>query len=320
MEITKALVLFKFQLINVKQIICWFTLILFIFPSSISALEISSNEVYAQFLKIKEEINIFKQHFNITEEIQPPPINTILFPRHTWQKSYEVLIKINIFREKLGLPVMAVASREPLRYLKPFHIYEQALRILTELELLKFHLNIQENSTQTVNVTDKTVTNNFNLLNFISSQLDLLNQESVTPSHVFAQAMQINEDANAIVEALEIKNTTIPPPQQKTVQPKDVFQTALLLLQEIIRVKNLVALENIDSHAFEIKSDQLITPNDVFNLTGIILAELQPLKAHLQLKHVLTPTAHYYKNKTLAEVKQVLGWSVRKLKLIQTIE
>jgi hypothetical protein len=55
-------------------------------------------------------------------------------------------------------------------------------------------------------------------------------------------------------------------------------------------------------------------------LTGIILAELQPLKAYLQLKHVLTPTAHFYKNKTPAEVKQVLGWSVRKLELIQAIK
>jgi hypothetical protein len=317
MEIIKALMLFQFM--N-KQMTCWLTFILLIFSSSISALEISYNEVYAQFLKIKQEVDILKQYFNITEEIQPSPVNTILFPRHTWQKSYEVLIKINIFREKLGLPVMAVASREPLLHLKPFHVYEQALRILVELDLLQFHLNIEEKSAQIVNVTDKTITDNFNLLNFVSSQLDLLNQESFTPSHVFAQAMRINEDVNAILEALEIKNSTIPPPQQQAVQPKNAFQTALLLLQEVNRVKKLVELENIDYHAFEIALDQLITPNEVFNLTGIILAELQPLKAYLQLKHVLTPTAHFYKNKTPAEVKQVLGWSVRKLKLIQAIK
>lgn len=317
MEIIKALVLFQFM--N-KQMTCWLTFILLIFPSSISALEISYNEIYAKFLKIKQEVNIFKQYFNITEEIQPSPVNTILFPRHTWQKSYEVLIKINIFRDKLGLPIMAVASREPLLHLKPFHVYEQALRILVELDLLQFHLNIEEKSAQIVNVTDKTITDNFNLLNFVSSQLDLLNQESFTSSHVFAQAMRINEDVNAILEALEIKNSTIPPPQQQAVQPKNAFQTGLLLLQEVTRVKKLVALENIDYHAFEIALDQLITPNEVFNLTGIILAELQPLKAYLQLKHVLTPTAHFYKNKTPAEVKQVLGWSVRKLKLIQAIK
>jgi len=288
--------------------------------SSTFAIEISPNQVYAKIFQIKQEINILKQYFNITEETQPSSLNITFSPRHTWQKTYEVLIKINILREKLGLPIMAVSSWEPLQHLKPFHVYEQALRILTELELVKFHLNIQEKSASTVNVVGKTVTDNFNLLNVISHQLDLLNQESFNPSHVFAQAMRINEEVDAIIEALELKDTTNPPPQHKAIEPKHVFQTALNLLQEIIRVKDLVALENIDLNAFEIKSEQLITPSDVFNLTGIILAELQPLKAYLQLKHTFTPTAHHYENKIPAQVQQVLGWVVLKLKLIQTIK
>jgi hypothetical protein len=99
--------------------------------------------------------------------------------------------------------------------------------------------------------------------------------------------------------------------------PTDSFEAALQLLQEIKRVQNLAHIESIDIYAF--KSNKTITPTEVFGLTGIVLVELQTLKAYLDLKHAFTPLANFYYDKTPGDVQQMLRWSTKKMQLIQSL-
>lgn len=285
--------------------------------SPVASAEVTPNDVYEQIFKIKEEVNLLKRHFG-TDEIKPvETFKMVLFPYHTWQKTYEILFKINLLREKYHFPIMAIPSQEPIKALMPVHVYEQTQRILTELTLLKFHLNIQEAVPRIPNFFNKTITDNFNLLNHVSYQLDLLNGTVFTPSLVFAQAIRIYEDIEVLLEALEIKDETIPPPRQVGILPKDTFETALRLLEDIRRVQNLANIEGVDLYAF--KTEMTITPSEVFTMTGIILAELQLLKAHIGLRKAFTPIANYYRDRTPADVEQVLGWSLRKMRLIHSL-
>ncbi|MDY6993055.1 MAG: hypothetical protein SVR94_10700, partial [Pseudomonadota bacterium] len=106
------------------------------------AYEITVNELYAQVTQVNEEVKLIKQHFDIQKNIQAPQFDINLFPRHSWHKSYEILLKINKFRNKHGLPIIAVAAQEPLKKLSAIHVSEQVKRILTELEMIKTYLNI----------------------------------------------------------------------------------------------------------------------------------------------------------------------------------
>lgn len=276
------------------------------------------NEVYGQLHLINQEINMLKQHFNITGKATSNQLNTELFPRHLWQKTYEILLKINLLREKHNLPYIAVSSREPHKNPPPIIVYEQLLRIRTELDIIKYFLDIPSIELSSKKFNNIKVVDSFNFANNISAELDLLVGKSITPSFVFAQAMRISEDITFILDALDINNDTIPPPKKPDTTPRDSYETAQRLMKEIARIQRIRGVASIDFKA--LKPTGEIKPDDVFSMTGIILAELQTIKAYLGLKHALTPVAKRYTNIEPADVEQMLGWCVRKMQLIDLIK
>ncbi len=287
--------------------------------SAVSAAEIVVGDTYAQALHVNEEIKILKRHFNITQEATPPTFNLSLSPRHVWQKTYEILYKLNILREKLGMASLSIPSRQPLLNVSTAYSYEQILRILTELEIIKRYLNITEKTElSTVAITGKTSTDNFNLLNRISVEIDFLNGASFTPNNVFSQAMRVLEDVNVILNYLEIRDNTIPPAVQVGATPTDVVNIGFVLLEEIRKAQLLVGIDSLDISILKSFYKEN-TSSEAFGLMGLALAELQTLKGYLGLKHMLTPPARYYENLSPQSTHQVTGWAIRKLRLIKML-
>ncbi len=300
-----------------KQLIfLWFTLIWL--PFTVMATEPTSNDVYQKVYQISQEVQIIKRHFHIDKVAEEVNVTISLTPGHSWQKAYEILYKIDLFRQKHGLSFISVPSREPLLKLMPMVAYEQMERIITELRILKYYLDITEEVATLPTFTGKVPTDVYNLLNHISSEMDILNGKTLTPSDALTQAVRISEDINFILEALGIKDTVIPPKKNVGVLPSGSFENLLLLLTEIARLKSIIEINEIDFHIFTPKNRQ-ITPSDVFSIGGIALAELQPIKAYLGLKYALTPMAEHYENIEPADVQQLAGWSIRKLQLIRSI-
>ncbi|MEN9849652.1 MAG: hypothetical protein RL368_2392, partial [Pseudomonadota bacterium] len=242
-----------------------------------------------------------------------------LNPGHTWQKSYEVMRKLSLLREKLGLAMLSVPARQALLRVAPNYSYGQIIRLITELDIIKRYLNIPEkvefNASQ---ITGKTATDNVNLLRIISAEMDLLNNTKLTPSHVFAETLRLLDDINTVVDAVGIRDTTIPPTQLPQAKPQDTYAATLEILQELYRLKTMLGLENIDVSSFK-NMYTTITPDEVYSLVGFALVEIQALKAALGLKYALTPPALHYENMSPSNVLQVLGWGVRKLRLIRNL-
>jgi hypothetical protein len=287
---------------------------------AVYAADITTDDVYFQILKLNEEIKLLKQHFNITENVNTPQLTIRLSPRHTWQKAYEVLFKLNVLREKIGMATLSIPSRQPMLHVSPTYSYEQVLRVLTEVNIIKRHLGITEEAKlqQSSNsIIGKTSTDNFNFLNHISEQLDLLNGLTFTPSHAFSQAIRVLDDINILLEHLNILDESIAPVRQPAMPP-DVFNLSITLLDEVRRLQRLANIESIDSAMFKIlyKSP---TPSEVFSMLGIVLAELQTLKGYLGLRYALTPSARHYENMSPENVFQAVGWGIRKLKLIKNL-
>jgi hypothetical protein len=285
--------------------------------TSVATAEVTPDNIYAQVSKINQEVEIIKRHFNIHQTATPiNEIKITLSPHHLWQKTCEIFYKIKSIREKHNLPLFTIPSQEPVKRILLSNVYEQNLRILTELNILKFQLDIKGKGMSSSSSPGKTITDSFNLLSTISSQLDLLNGAGIDPSLIFAQAMQIHEDIDILLEALEIKSEIIPPLKQPDVTPASVFDTALQLLKEIKHVQDLTGVNSIELYTF--KSSTLTTLNEVFTITGIILAELQLLKAHLQIRQ-FTPPTNYYRDRMSNDVQQILGWSIKKVHLIRSL-
>ncbi len=297
-------------------ILGWMTLVL---PCIALAVEPSVNDVYAKADQICQEIEIIKNHLGFHQATAENPTSTQLNHGHSWQKGYEILYKINILRKNYGLPRISTPSREPQLSVTPMVVFEQVARIIAELQLLKYYLNITETiAPNTPSFEGKAPTDVYRLLNKISYDLDVINGKSLSPADALTQAVRIFEDVSVILDALHIREDIIPPPKNPNVQPGGSFESVLKLLDEIERVRKMIGMNMVDFHEFT-PAGRAITPSDVFSLAGIALAELQPIKAYLGLTNVLTPMAEHYENIRPAEVQQLFGWSIRKLQLIQQI-
>lgn len=302
----------------IKYRVIYLWLLNFWLMASVAAAEITPNEVYSKAYVILEEIKILKRHFHIEKSVAPETIHLALTPGHNWQKGYEILYKINLFRSKHGLSFSSVPSREPQQELSPLIAYEQLVRIITELHIIKFYSDITETVAQPPIFTGKTPVDVYHLLNETSRELDILNGKPLSPSDVFAQAVRITEDVDFILKALNITDTTIPPPKVFGMKPADVFDVVLQLLAEMRRVQKLFDINGTDFHTLK-PVDREITPSDVFSLDSIVLAELQPIKAHLGLKYALTPMAQHYENIEPDSPYRTHGWTLRKLQLIRSL-
>ena len=285
-------------------------------PFSYGLYQYTPSDVYTEALKVEREIEIIRAHFNAPKAAIPERLDVELKPRNAWQKTYEIFVKINILREKNKLPRVEEANLEPVQNLDPWLVHEQVIRILAELNIFKLRLGITQQIQPAPPQQGKTASDVYHLLDTISSQLDAINGKSFTPSFVFAQNMRILEDLNIILTKLNIHDRTDPPSRNNKAIPADVFAVALQMMDEIHRLQTIANIETVDFTALKKKN---ITPSDVFTMTGLIISGLQPIKAYLKLHHQVTPPANIYQGKQPTDSLQVLGWALRKIKQIRSL-
>ncbi len=293
--------------------------VLLVFNSVSHALtELTPSDVYRKNLEIAREIELIRKHFKSPKTKGSKKIGIFMRPRNTWLKSYEVLVKINILRTMNRLPRVAEVVLQPLKDFNSGLVYEQMIRILAELTIVKDRLGIRGQIQHVERQFGKTVSDNYQLLETISAQLDGIIGRSFTPSYVFAQNMRILEEINTILGELNIRERTGPPNRVEDTIPKDVFKVALQLLEEVKRLQRMAGIESIESVDLSAIKKSTIMPKDVFRLTGLIISELQPLKAYLGISKV-TPAANIYYDKIPADALQLMGWALRKIKKIRTL-
>ncbi|MCI5138663.1 MAG: hypothetical protein D3922_09685 [Candidatus Electrothrix sp. AR1] len=250
--------------------------------------KITSSEVYSQVMQIDKEVDLLKKNFGLTREKKADIYRGSLRPRHVWEKSYVVQVKINVLRKKFGLPRNQPNSIEPELNLSPGLVFEQSQRLLAELYVLKKRLGITAQASAPQQFKDKQPIDVFNRLHHISYQLDVLNREEINPNYVFAEVMRIYEDIATLLKELQVRDLTYPPGKEKEVTPADSLTATFELLVEIQRLQKIAGIERTDFSIFQKK--KLVLPSDVFNLVSMALAELQTIKADRDLHHYVTPS------------------------------
>lgn len=288
-------------------------LCLLCYSSLFSSSYLTPSDVYAEVIQIQKELIILKKHFNIINKISYFKIKTPLKPRHAWQKTYEIMLKINILRLSHNMPVLEPSAMAPVLNLDPALTFEQTQRILTEIRIFKHRLLINAKVSEKQKFSNKTPLDVYNALNKASVVLDILNGGEFTPSHVFGETMRIFDDISTILAYLNINNHTIPTKRRDDSSPFDTFNVGINILSRIEQIQKTFAIESINFYSFK---KNKITPSDVFSLTQLILAELQTIKAYIGLDDYVTPYSKHYKNKTPADVDQMMGWSLRQISLI----
>lgn len=296
-------------------------LLLLLFAWTLQANRITPNEVYSQVKLINSEVHALLDYYGVKYDDKAMQkqarIVVNLKPRDVWQKTYEIAVKINILRASHGLPIIEPVNMAPVLHLNPDLVYEQTQRILTELHIFETREGIHITHPKAKKFSGKIPLDVFIGLSEVSLALDRLNGAKFTPSYVYGEQMRVYDDITRILGELNIVDHTIPDKKNPKDMPKDVYAKSLKVLEKIKQLQIGVGIAFVDFSNFN-KDAQNITPNEVYTMTQMVIAELQTLKAYLGIK-TITPPAATYKTKTPVEVSQLVGWNLRKLKLIHSL-
>ena len=297
-------------------------LILFIFVITMSAKDIASNEVYASSILIQNHVDNLLTFYNIKPVDKSllehyKIVFTKIKPRNTWQKTYEILVKINMLRASHNLPKIEPVAIEAIANLNPDMVYEMNQRILTEIKIFEIRKDIEVPNFKEEKFVNKLVMDNYNVYVAISASLDALNKQELTPNYVYAQTMRIYDDITIIFDYLDITDETVPDSLIKDATPTDTLHLCMKILALLGSMQKDLAIEATDFLEFDKKD---VRPSDIFTLTGLIISELQPIKAKLGLSDSITPAALAYTNKKPENVGQLMGWNLKRLILLNNLK
>ncbi len=299
-----------------KQIV--FTLFLVL---GLSAKTITTNDVYAQSMLIQKHVHFLLKYNGIEHKhsdiLDKNTFLTKLKPRNSWQKSYEILVKINMLRTSNNLSNIQPIGVEPVEQLNPDMVYGQTQRILTEIKIFETRMSIDVPIFKLKTYTKKTPLDVYNSFSHISMAFDELNRSELSPSYVFAETMRIYDELTIILAYLNIKNETIPTVRLEKATPTDSLIISMKVIEKLQKLQRSVGIKTVD---FRVFNKINASPSDVYTITGIIIAELQPIKAYIGLTTSVTPPALTYSKKVPADIEQLMGWNLRKLSLIKNLD
>ena len=297
-------------------------LVLLFLTLSISAKEITPNDVYSLGTLIQDHVHFLLKHYKINHDHKAVMqrnkiLHTQFKPRNTWLKTYEILVKINLFRQDHGLlRIEPVGVAMGLDF-NPDSVYEMNHRILTELIIIEKREGLIAPQFKRKTFQNKKPLDNYNLYVDISKAFDELNKRELTPDYVYAESMRIFDDITVLLHYLNIDDSTTPETILASATPKDAINVAFKLIRRIQSLQSDVRINTVDFSELNKKGPN---PSDVFVATGIVIAELQTLKAYVGLKYSVTPPAHIYKNREPRHVEQLLRWNLKRINLIETLE
>ena len=288
-------------------------------PVPFAAAPVSSDEVYADVLRIESETALIRRSLGISANVAPVPrIEANLLPRHSLAQGCVLLAKINFFRRQRGMPDAPPAMIAPYRNLEPFHTWAQTQRILTEISIIKRWLDITGDVQPIAPVSGKHPIDVFNRMRQVSADWNaLVGGGGVLPAHVYGEATHLAEETRILLSFLGIADNAAPPPRNPNALPQDSLREVFAALTEIQRLQAQASIVPTDFMAFHKSED--VQPDDVLTMLALTLGELQILKAHIGLQHNVAPIRSYYPDKQPADVQQVIGYATNRLRLIRTV-
>ncbi len=251
------------------------------------SLKKTPSDVYQVAYEINQQLLLYKKQRGI--RIKPKEVIRVnnRLPKHVFQKTLHCIEKINRHREQIGLGRSAV-QEHPLREITPTEVYDLSVRLLSEIKLIARHTGItgQNNIPLPPMFTSKTPTDVYEMMSRNANLLDTIIGESVySPNDVYEQALLIIAEIKLLRDHLGWTSNVSEPKIVYGKAPRDVMGVAHEILRIIGKIQKRAGMQNIAS-APDFTGEK-ITPNEVFNEVGIILAELISLKVKFNLlKHI----------------------------------
>ncbi len=246
-----------------------------------NALIKTPNQVFSVASHIYNELLRYKKMRGIQQAPRIPSPVSGLKPKHVFNKTLDCLSKVAILRQQMGLGPIAVADY-PLREISPNEVYDLALRLDRELEIIYDHIDMPSVPAEQNIYTyhDKTPSDVFGKMWQISYLLDtLIGSSGRQPVDVFKLMAKNVAEIRLICKHLQISVPTVKPKYISGLRPNDVFVLGMDVLKKLNAVKRWAGMFSEPVRLSE--HIGTATPNDVYNLGLVMQAEIVDLKLHL---------------------------------------
>ncbi len=253
-------------------------------PAAVTA-EKTPSDVYAQVQLLADDVRALRKKNHITRVWPHVAVKPGYKPQHVFQKALEVLSKINSYRVNIVKTGGITIPRFPGRDITPNEVFSVVVRLHQELALLvEGSQSRQEVSPEQEPrfVTIRTSSDVYAALSEVSIALEeTLGLRSITPSEVYTRSLQVIERVRFLRRSQGLPLDVPRPPRSRGKLPNHALQAVHQLLAKIRRVERNLWMKPVRLSAVP---KRVITPSDVYDAMGVVMAELQGIKFRLGLE------------------------------------
>lgn len=300
-----------------KKVLKFIFFTLFLLPSlAINAAQIAEKtpaDVYAQVQLLSQDVHALRVKNKIQSLWPKVAPEQGRAPHHVFQKTLEILDKINRYRINVIKTGGITVPRFPGRDITPNEVYSVVVRLRQELDLL---VTGDKKSTDTSSVitvdvvADVTPDIVYAALSEISIALDeTLGIRGITPSEVYIRSEQVLQLAIFLRYSQNLPMNIQKPERANGQLPNHALQHVNQLLNKIKQSEKNLWMKPIE---VSVVPRRVISPGDVYDSMGLALAELQRIQFRLGLERSFeTPTLK--ESKTPDDVIQNVDFAIRLL-------
>jgi len=271
-----------------------------------TSLEKSSDDVFAIAQLVLLKLKYYKRMRGIRVRANTSPAVSGLKPRHVYQKILENLKKVMELRRQAGFGSSAVPLF-PMRPISPNEVFALSSRLDRELNLIYGKSSVHVNMYTIDEFEQKTPNDVFKTMWQISYELDtILGTQGQTPNDVYQMVVYVGNHIKLLGRHMGYELKGERPSFRAGLEPADVIEKARRILRLIGKIKERAGMFSA-SAPMPVQGEK-VTPNDVFNLVGVIGAELTEVEIHFGISNQLTfpPVVH---GKTPSHVYQQLAYA-----------
>ncbi|MCU7834440.1 MAG: hypothetical protein KZQ83_04220 [gamma proteobacterium symbiont of Taylorina sp.] len=268
-------------------------------------------DIYSQVKFLVKDVQYIRQKNNITTPWPKFSIEYERAPQHVFQKTLEILDKINSYRIHVLKTGGIVVPKFSGRDITPNEVYSIVKRLHQEFEVLILLLpdhadkEIESDIYNGSDVEDRsfklTITHTivYAVLSEVSIVLDeALGIRGITSSDVYTRSEQVKEISRFLRSSQNLPLLVEKPERTDNKLSNHALQSVYRLLEQIHHAEMNLWMKPIEIPELPRK---VIKSGDVYDAMGLVLAELQRIQFRLGLERGFDLTERY-KNKTPDDV------------------
>lgn len=244
-----------------------------------TANEVTPGQVHQAVLDMISEIWLLRDAEGVADYPPEAEHQEDRLPIHAYVKSLEVMKKVSRLQGRLDMSPDR-AEGIPVRPVLPRDVLGNVRQIIDGLRAVKTRLAVSDEIQPAPLEGRMDFSMVYKALGDASFLLDGLVGAPISPSDVFANVLEIQDDLELIAAKLGANLLLEPPGVDGEKSARAVAQQVLRATYKVI---GLQARLGMNESSMPILTLVRVTPSEVFESTSIILAELARIKTHLDI-------------------------------------